>query len=122
MIEREAKRFIELIPNSVCTIFTRTCEIIPQIPRTSIFKEPSHILPTTLPTGGLKPIEFQLRALHNPIMQLRRHHPPYQPCERDELVQPHAPEIRDLRFRNGDAAEEGEDDDDKGIEECRDQC
>jgi hypothetical protein len=121
MVEREAKGLIELIPNFICTILTRTRGIIPDIARPTPLKETSHILPATLPLGRRKHVEFTGLTLHDPIMQLRRHHPTHQARERDKLVQPHAPELGDLGFRDGDAAEEGEDDDDEGVEEGGDE-
>lgn len=121
MIERETERLVELIPNFICTILTHTRNVIPDIARPTRLKETSHILPATLPLGRCKHIEFTGPTLHDPIMQFRRHHPTYHARERDKLVQPHAPELGDLGFRDGDAAEEGEDNDNEGVEEGGDE-
>lgn len=117
LVEREAIGLIKLIPNLVRAILTRARKVISEIPWPTPFKELRQVVSTILPRRSGEAIELMWPALHHPPVQFRRYHPTHQPRERHELVQPHAPELRYLRLRNRNAAEEGEDDDNEGIEE-----
>ena len=54
-------------------------------------------------------------------MELRNHHTANKTSEGIELIEPRAPEFRDLRFWDCDAAEKGECYDDEGVEEGGDE-
>jgi len=55
-------------------------------------------------------------------LQLRDDHAADQPRERIKLVEPGAPKTRNLRLGDGDSAEEGEDDDEEGVEQAGDEA
>ena len=55
-------------------------------------------------------------------MELRDRHAANEARKGVKLVKPRAPELGDLWFGDGDAAEEGESDDDKGVDKDGDEA
>jgi len=62
-------------------------------------------------------LEFFGRAFHGAAVQFCDDHATDETSEGVELVEPCTPELRDLWFRDRDAAEERESDDYEGVEE-----
>jgi len=117
----QSKALIELITDLIRTVLTSTRRIIHNIPIPSPLEETRHVLPTSLSRRRSKMLQLFRRASHSPAMQFRDDHAADEARERVELIQPRAPEFRDLRLRDGDAAEERECDDDEWIQERGDE-
>ncbi len=107
----------------VGTITTRTCRIIHYV--TSAFansEELVHVLPTSLSRWRIEVIQLRCSAYNGPIVQLCDDHATNKARKRIELKEPGAPECRYLWVWNGDAAEEGECDNQERIEKGADDC
>lgn len=72
---------------------------------------------TSLVRRGVEDIEFVGSTLDNQAVEFRREHRRKCPRIRYELVKPISPETGHTWVRNGDTAEQREDNSDKGVEE-----
>jgi len=68
--------------------------------------------------GGGEGVEFFGSAHNRQAVKFGRHHAGDEAGEGVELVEPCAPEAGDLGLGNRHAAEEGEDDHDKGVDQA----
>ena len=118
----QPERPIKLITNPIRAVLARIRDIFRKISWPSTFEEVAHILPAALPRRRRESVVLDRRAFHRPVVQFRHNHPAHQPRERVELVKPRTPEAWDLRFRDRNAAEEGEGDDEKRVEERADEA
>ncbi len=121
IVETEPQGLIELIPDLVGAILTQIRRVLRQVPRAPVLEERAHIFATSLASRRTKGIELGRGALDGAIVQFRDDHTADETGERVELVEPGAPEGRDLRLRDGDTAKEGEDDDDERVQEHADE-
>lgn len=116
VVKSKAKGLVELVARPICAIFTGAGGMVVQVARPAGGEEVTHILAAGLTTGGGEAVVFGRGTLDDSIVQLGRHHAADQPGEGVELVEPDPPELGYLWGRDGDAAEEGEDDEDEGVE------
>ena len=94
-----------------------TPRLVDEIPRAARLEEISHILAARLPDGCDEAVQLPRRAFDFPACQFRGGHAADEAGEGVEFVEPGAPEGGHGGGRDGDAAEEGEGDDDEGVEE-----
>lgn len=120
-VEADAKRRVELVADPVGAVRAVRRRVVLQIPRPAGGEEGGHVLPARLAGGGGEAVELARRADDGHLVQLRGHQAGDEAGEGVELVQPGAPEAGDGGLGDGDAAEEGEDDDDEGVEEDGDE-
>ena len=122
--KRKSQRLKELIAHLVRAVIAlfRARRRTGQVSRPAGIKERSHVVRAAHVWRTGKVLKFLGCADDRQVMEFRYCHAAYQTCKGVELVQPDAPELGDLRLGNGDAAEEGKCDDDKGVDEDGDEA
>ena len=117
----EPQRLVKLFAHLIRAVFARTSRVIHDIPGSAIPEKRSHVFPARQSRRRREPLQFARRADDLAALELGDDHAPNEPGEGIKLIEPAAPETGNLRARDGDPAEEGEDDDDKRVEEGGDE-
>ena len=121
VIKTNQQRLKELIANFKRTVLTDIRHVVSDISRAAILKERRHVFATVLVSGGREGVVFEGLADDGLVVEFGDDHGGDETGEGVEFVEPGAPEFGDLGFGDGDAAEEGEDDDDERIQKAGDE-
>jgi len=116
--ETQLQGLIKLIPDLVRAITTHITDIADDITRGTSREKVAHVFSTILPGWGWERVEFRRFADDAEVVEFCRHHTGNKACKGVEFIEPVAPKARDLRLGDGDAAEEGECDDDKRVDQA----
>lgn len=108
---------VKLVADLVRAVIAGRRVVCAEVARAAGGKEVGHVLAARLAGRRGERVELGRRALDLAAVELGDDHAADEARERVQLVQPRAPEARDLRLGNRDAAEEREDDDDEGVAE-----
>lgn len=103
--ELVAKRLVELITNLVCAVLTYTGSIIEDVAWRTTAEEIGHVVSAVLALWRAELVEFARLAFDFSAVKFGDDHAANEACEGVELVQPHPPELGDLRLGDGDTTE-----------------
>lgn len=111
VVKVEAQCRIKLVADGIRAVRAFTSGIVHNVSRSHVRKVALHVITTALAEWCSKGVQLASRASNRTIVQFCDDHTTNHTREGVELVQPSAPEARDLGLWDGDTAEEGEDND-----------
>lgn len=113
--EIEAQGAVELVADRVSAVRAIAGGVVDKVSGSHVLEKGLHVVSASLSCWRSEGVQFARSATDRAVVQLGDDHAANQACEGIELVQPGAPETRNLRFGNGDTAEKGKDNDHKWI-------
>ena len=110
-----------MISDLVSAVFTSISHVADDVTWATGLEEIGHVFAAVLAAGRREALKLGRGTGNFAAMEFSDDHTADKASEGVELVQPRTPEFWDLRLGDCDTAEEGEGDDDEGVEERGDE-